>query len=158
MFADNNLVFTGGSILGAAQAVTSSQVLSTGILDMATGLIINSSTVTTYAAASSVSGVNASGIVTVFAESFGDGSNPLDLWAVIGQTFLGGTSLQIQLLGAADASSGTYPAAISGLTWSVLDAGPVVPTANLTYSATNPALIPEVSKISPTSKSLATGK
>lgn len=132
MFLDSNLTFTSASLNGA-QAVTSTTVQSTGILDMASGLIINTSTATTYPAAGLTLG-NA----TYFAQSLGDGTNPIDVIASVGTAFAGGTSLQVIVQGAVDASSGTYPANISGLTWVTLEAGPVIPLANLTASAMIP--------------------
>ena len=128
MFLDAALTFTGPNI-GGSTAVTSALVPSIGILDMATGAVFNSSTVTTYTADGLIKG---NYLQTIYGQSLGDGTNPLEAIAAIGTGFSGGTSLQVFVQGAADASSGSYPANVSGLTWVVLEAGPVVSTAYLT--------------------------
>ena len=132
MFLDANLTFTGANV-GGSTAVTSSTVGSLGVLDMATGLVVNSGVVTTYAAA----GLNI-GNATYFSQSLGDGTNPLEAMASVGTALTGGTSLAIAMQGAVDASSGSYPANYSSLTWVTLETGPAIPAANLTAGALIP--------------------
>lgn len=132
MFTDANLTFTGGSI--AAQAVTSSTVYSTGILDMATGAIVNTGSVTTYADDPQIDGA----IAAAFAQTLGDGRVPLELIGAVGTAFTGGTSLQMIIQGASDNSGGTYPANISGLSWVTLASGPAISETYLTAGALFP--------------------
>lgn len=109
MQTDSNMLFVGGTT-GSALTITSSAVRSTGILDLATGLM---NTGSTYAAAPLTIG-NA----TVFGEDLGVGFMRMQMSAFTGAAaFVGGTSLNIAIQGAVDASSGTYPANLSGLTW-----------------------------------------
>ena len=88
MQTDTNLLFTGGNT-GSAQSITSTSVRSTGILDLATGLM---NTGTTYSAAPLTQG-NAS----VFAEDLGNGPWRMNMIALLSTTFTGGTSLNIQI-------------------------------------------------------------
>ena len=122
MQTDSNLLFTGG-VTGSAQAITSAAVRSTGILDLATGLM---NTGSTYAASPLTMG-NA----TVFGEDLGSGSKRFYGAAMIGTTFVGGTSLNIAWEGAVDASGGTYPANLSGLTWTIYAETGAIPVAAL---------------------------
>ena len=122
MQTDTNLLFTGGNT-GSAQSITSTSVRSTGILDLATGLM---NTGTTYSAAPLTQG-NAS----VFAEDLGNGPWRMYMIALLSTTFTGGTSLNIQIQGAVDASSGSYPANLSGLTWTTYAETGAIPVANL---------------------------
>jgi hypothetical protein len=119
---DINLLFTGGNT-GSAQAITSSSVRSTGILDLATGLV---NTGTTYSASPMTSGNS-----STFFEDLGNGPWRLYLSAFIGTTFTGGTSLNIQIQGAPDAASGSYPANLSGLSWTTYAETGAIPVANL---------------------------
>jgi hypothetical protein len=125
-FLDANLTFTGGNT-GSAQSITSSAVGSTGVLDLATGLI---TTASTYAAAPNIIG-NAS----AFAESLGEGSSRLESIVSVGTALTGGTSLTIAIQGAVDAASGSYPANISGLTWVTLSSTGAYAAAKLTANA-----------------------
>jgi hypothetical protein len=119
---DTNCIFTGGNT-GSAQAITSAAVRSTGILDLATGLM---NIGTTYSAAPLTIG-NAS----VFAEDLSSGFWRMRFAAMIGATFTGGTSLNVAIQGAVDASAGTYPANLSGLTWVTYAETGAIPVANL---------------------------
>lgn len=136
MQTDYNLIFTGGNT-GSAQDITSAAVRSTGILDLATGLM---NTGSTYSASPMTSG-NA----TVFAEELGNGRLRARLAAMIGATFTGGTSLNIAIQGAVDAASGSYPANLSGLTWTTYAETGAIPVAELTApssgNASNTGLI-----------------
>lgn len=133
MQTDANLLFTGGST-GAAQAITSSAVGSTGILDLATGLM---NTGSTYAAA----GLNI-GNASIFAEDLGVGPRRLQFAAAIGTAFTtGGTSLTIAIQGAVDAASGSYPANLSGLTWTTYAETNAIPAATLVTAGPG-AIIP----------------
>lgn len=125
MQTDSNALFVGG-ITGSALTITSSAVRSTGILDLATGLM---NTGTTYAAAPLTIG-NAS----VFGEDLGVGPHRLEFLAAIGAAFTVGTSLNIAIQGAVDAASGTYPANLSGLTWQTYGETGAVPVASLTVN------------------------
>lgn len=127
--SDSNLFFTGG-ITGAAQAITSAAVRSTGILDLATGLM---NIGTTYAAAPLTIG-NAS----VFAEDLGIGALRLMLAIYLGAAFVGGTSLNIAFQGAVDAAAGAYPANLSGLTWNTYAESGAQATAGLLLNAKFP--------------------
>lgn len=122
MQTDSNLLFTGGNT-GSAQAITSAAVRSTGILDLATGLM---NTGTTYSAAPMTTGNS-----SVFGEELGNGFWRARLAAFIGTAFAGGTSLNIAIQGAVDAAAGTYPANLSGLTWNTYAETGAVPLASL---------------------------
>lgn len=122
MQTDSNALFVGG-ITGSALAITSAAVRSTGILDLATGL---QNTGTTYAADPLITG-NAS----VFGEDLGIGARRLEFLASIATAFVGGTSLNIAIQGAVDASGGTYPANFSGLTWTTYAETGAIPLAVL---------------------------
>ena len=126
---DSNLLFVGG-VTGSAISITSSAVRSTGILDLATGLMNTGSTYAT----SPVSTGNA----TVFGEDLSIGPRKFDFVAWIGTAFAGGTSLNIAIQGAVDASSGTYPANLSGLTWTTYAETGAVPVAVLTANGKIP--------------------
>ena len=58
---------------------------------------------------------------------------------LIAATFIGGTSLNIQVQGAVDASSGSYPANLSGLTWTTYAETGAIPQASLTAVAAGKA-------------------
>jgi hypothetical protein len=124
---DINLIFT-GSNTGAAQAITSAAVRSTGILDLASGLMI---TTATYPASAVTGGNFLQNAALLFGQDLGPGALRLRNVAIIGAAFTGGTSLNIQIQGAADASGGTYPANISGLTWTTYAETGAIPVANL---------------------------
>lgn len=127
MQTDINLLFTGG-ITGNAQAITNAAVRSTGILDLGTGLM---NTGTTYGAPGVSGGnflINSS---LLFGEDLGPGSRRLRLAAMIGAAFTGGTSLNIAIQGAVDASGGAYPANLSGLTWVTYAETGAIPVADL---------------------------
>lgn len=119
MKSDLNLIFTGGNL--AAQVPLGVDMPSTGVLDLAAGAMLDTSTVTTYAACPMIIG-NA----TVFGEDLGIGDEKLPLAVFLGGTnWAGGTSLNIAIQGAVDASGGTYPANLSGLTWTTYaESGP----------------------------------
>src|SRR5574337_474479 len=119
---DSNLLFVGGTT-GSALSITSSAVRSTGILDLATGLMNIGST---YSAAPLTIG-NA----TVFAEDLGIGFWRMQMSAYIGAAFTGGTSLNVAIQGAVDAAAGSYPANLSGLTWITYAETGAIPAANL---------------------------
>lgn len=121
MQTDVNLIFT-GSNTGAAQAITSAAVTSTGVLDLATGLML---TGTTYAAATALS--LSYGNATIFGEDLALGSHRIPMSIVIGAAFVGGTSLNIAIQGAIDAG-GT---AISGLTFNTYGESGAQPVAVL---------------------------
>lgn len=131
MFLDASLTFTGGNT-GSAQAITSATVYSTGVLDLATGAI---TTASTFAAAPNILG-NA----TVFGETLGEGRIPLELIATVGTAFTSGGSYTLQMIiqAAPDNAAGSYPANISGLSWTTLESGPAI---NQTYLTAN-AIIP----------------
>lgn len=133
MQTDFNLIFTGGQF--PAQAVTNANVRSQGILDLATGLMIDSNVATTYAASPMTTG-NAS----VFGEDLGIGDEKLPLAVYLGASFAGGTgtSLNIAIQGAVDASGGTYPANLSGLTWTTYAESGTQAKAGLTANAKFP--------------------
>jgi hypothetical protein len=127
MQTDVNLLFTGGNT-GSAQAITGSAVRSTGIFDLGTGLM---NTGTTYTAPAVSGGNFLLNAALLFGEDLGPGSKRLRMLAIIGTAFTLGTSLNIQIQGAADASGGTYPANLSGLTWNTYaETGPI-PVADL---------------------------
>ena len=133
---DINLFFTGGNT-GSAQAITSSAVRSTGILDLATGLM---NTGTTYSASPVTTGnATLSGGYPLFGEDLGPGHWRVRLGFLIAATFIGGTSLNIQVQGAVDASSGSYPANLSGLTWTTYAETGAIPQASLTAVAAGKA-------------------
>jgi len=71
----------------------------------------------------------------LFGEDLGPGAQRLRLLAIIGTAFTGGTSLNIQIQGAPDASGGTYPANLSGLTWVTYVETGAIPTADLATAA-----------------------
>ena len=121
MMLDTNLTFTGGNT-GSAQAITSTAVASSGVLDLASGMLTGS----TYAAAPMTIGA-----ATVFGEDLGNGILRLPFFATIGTAFSGGTSLNIAIQGAVDAASGSYPANISGLTWTTYAETGAIPVASL---------------------------
>jgi hypothetical protein len=127
MQTDINLVFTGG-ITGSAQAITSAAVRSTGILDLATGLM---NTGTTYAASPLSGGAYYTNTSLLFSEDLGPGALRMRLAAIIGAAFVGGTSLNLAIQGAVDASGGTYPANLSGLTWATYAETGAIPLADL---------------------------
>lgn len=131
MQTDTNLLFTGGNT-GAAQAITSANVRSTGIFDLGTGLM---NTGTTYGAPVVSGGNFLINAALLFGEDLGPGAQRLRLLAVIGTAFSGGTSLNIQIQGAADASAGTYPANLSGLTWTTYAETGAIPLADLGNAA-----------------------
>lgn len=122
MQTDSNGLFVGG-ITGSALAITSAAVRSTGILDLASGLM---NTGTTY----SDDGLN-TGVATVFGEDLGVGPWRLEFLAAIGAAFAGGTSLNIAIQGAVDAAAGTYPANLSGLTWTTYAETGAIPLAQI---------------------------
>src|ERR1700744_2780363 len=120
MQTDSNLLFVGGTT-GGNLAVTGAAVRSTGILDLATGLM---NTGTTYVAAPLTIG-NA----TVFGEDLGAGFMRFNMSALVAVSFASGTSINIAFQGAADASAGTYPANLSGLTWTTYAETGAIPAA-----------------------------
>lgn len=138
MQTDSNLLFTGGTT-GAAQAIAGATILSTGKLDLATGLM---NTGATYAT-SGVSGGAFNLFPTtslVFGEDLGAGAQRLRMLAVLAAPFTGGTSLNIQIVGLVDAGTGypvSFPAA-GNAAWLVFaETGPI-PIANLAAAAFNP--------------------
>jgi len=119
---DINLIFTGGNT-GSAQAITSSTVISTGIYDLATGLMNTGSTYAT-------SPIN-DGNATYYGEDLGIGPKRLMMYAAIGTAFAGGTSLNIAIQAAVDTQgSGNF----SGLTFQTIAETGAIPLANLTAS------------------------
>lgn len=128
MQTDVNLVFTGSNTSGS-QTITSAAVRSAGILDLATGLM---NTGSTYVAPP-LSGGNylINSALLPISEDLGPGALRLRFAAIIGAAFTGGTSLNIQIQGAVDASGGTYPANLSGLTWTTYAETGAIPTADL---------------------------
>lgn len=133
MQTDTNLIFTGGNT-GSAQAITSSNVRSTGILDLATGLM---NTGTTYSASPLSGGLFLLSPSQVFGEDLGPGALRMRMAAVIGAAFTGGTSLNIQIQGAVDAAAGSYPANLSGLTWVTYAETGAIPLADLGNAPTS---------------------
>lgn len=126
MQTDSNLIWT-GSPTGAAQAITSAAVVSTGIYDLATGLM---NTGTTFAAAPLTIG-NA----TFFGEDLGVGWLRLMMHATIGTVFAGGTSLLIGIQGAIDTIGAGNFSSLTFLTYA--QTGPLL-TAQLTAGAMIP--------------------
>ena len=127
MQTDINTIFTGGNT-GAAQAITSSAVRSTGIYDLAAGAML---TGTTYAA-SPVSGGNyLINTALLFSEDLAPGQRRMRFLAFVGTAFAGGTSLNIAIQGAVDASAGSYPANLSGLSWTTYAETGAIPVANI---------------------------
>lgn len=120
---DSNLLFVGGNGTAGPLTITSSAV-GTDPLDLSTGLF---NTGSTYVAAPLTIG-NA----TVFAENLGVGNRRMEFQTIVGAAFVGGTSLTIAIQGAVDAASGSYPANLSGLTWTTYAQTGAVPVANLT--------------------------
>jgi phage tail protein X len=131
MQTDTNLIFTGGNT-GPAQAITGTAVRSTGILDLATGLM---NTGVTYAASPLSGGNYLINTSLLFSEDLGPGALRLRLAAIIGTAFSGGVSLNIQIQGAVDASAGAYPANLSGLTWMTYAETGAIPVADLGIAA-----------------------
>jgi hypothetical protein len=127
MQTDINLVFTGGNT-GSAQAITNAAVRSTGILDLATGLM---NTGTTYAASPLSGGAYLSNTSLLFSEDLGPGAMRLRFLAILSAAFVGGTSLNLAIQGAPDASAGAYPANLSGLTWQTYGETGAIPIADL---------------------------
>ena len=133
MQSDVNLVFVGPSLATTSIAITSAAVGSTGILDMAAGTMLDTTSVTTYAKCPMTIG-NAS----VFGEDLGVGPWRLTPFVTIGTAFTtGGTSLNVAWQGAVDASGGTYPANISGLTWTTYAETGAITTATLIAAGAN---------------------
>lgn len=97
---DVNLIFS------SAQALTTSNIASTGVLDLAEGVML---TGTTYDNPPPLT----HGTSTVFGEDLGIGPKRLKLGVWLGSAFVGGTSLNIAIQGAIDNASGS----LSGLTW-----------------------------------------
>lgn len=122
MQTDTNLLFVGGNT-GSALSITSSAVASTGILDLSQGTM---NTGTTYSNDPMTTGSS-----SYFAEDLGNGPWRLNLSAFIGTAFAGGTSLNIAFQGAPDASGGSYPANLSGLTWTTYAETGAIPLANI---------------------------
>jgi hypothetical protein len=135
MQTDTNLIFVGGNtsgsiVFGGAGANFTAR---SAVLDLATGLML---TGTTYAASPLSGGqflINPN-LLPIF-EDLGPGAMRLRLAAIIGAAFAGGTSLNIQIQGAADASGGVYPANLSGLTWTTYAETGAIPTADLGNAA-----------------------
>ena len=131
MQTDVNLLFTGGNT-GSAQAITSANVRSTGIFDLSSGLM---NTGTTYVAPVVSGGNFLINSALLFGEDLGPGIERLRLLAIIGTAFVGGTSLNIQIQGAPDAAAGTYPANLSGLTWTTYAETGAIAVADLGNAA-----------------------
>ena len=143
MQTDLNLIFQGGSNFSAL-AITNTAVGSSGVYDMATGLQINTGSVTTYAASPVYTGQG--GLIgstgnSLFGEDLGNGPWRLYGAAMVGTAFSGGTSLNIAWQSAPDASAGTYPANLSGLTWTTLSETGPIPQATFTAAGAN-SMIP----------------
>ena len=135
--SDANLIFTGGST-GSAQAITSSAVGSTGILDLATGSVSTGSTYSASPVYTGQHGLIGSTGNSLFGEDLGIGAMRLMLLCTIGTAFTtGGTSLNIALQGAVDASSGSYPANFSSLTWSTYAETGAIAAATLIAAGAN---------------------
>jgi hypothetical protein len=132
MQTDSNLLWTGGNT-GGAQAITNAAVRSTGILDLSSGLM---NTGTTYLASAQSGGNFNINSALVFGEDLGPGALRLRLAAIIGAAFVGGTSLNIAFQGAVDAAAGTYPANLSGLTWTTYAETGAIPVADLGVAPT----------------------
>lgn len=135
--SDANLIFTGGST-GSAQAITSSAVGSTGILDLATGSVNTGSTYSASPVYTGQAGLIGSTGNSLFGEDLGIGNMRLELLAIIGTAFTtGGTSLNIALQGAVDASSGSYPANLSSLSWTTYAETGAIAAATLIAAGAN---------------------
>ena len=130
---DINLVWTGGNT-GAAQAITSAAVVSTGILDLATGLM---NTTTSY-----VAPLLSDGNATYFGQDYGVGAERLMMWATVGTTFLGGTSLNISIQGAVDTQGSGLFSALTFQTYAETGAIPVAALVAPTNSVAVPNIIP----------------
>lgn len=135
--SDANLIFSGGST-GSAQAITSSAVGSTGILDLATGQVNTGSTYAASPVYTGQQGLIGSTGNSLFGEDLGIGPMRLMLLCVIGTAFTtGGTSLNIALQGAVDASSGSYPANLSSLSWTTYAETGAIAAATLVSAGAN---------------------
>lgn len=135
--SDANLIFTGGST-GSAQAITSSAVGSTGILDLATGSVSTGSTYSASPVYTGQAGLIGTTGNSLFGEELGIGASRLMLLCTTGTAFTaGGTSLTIALQGAVDASSGSYPANFSSLTWTTYAETNAIPSATLVSAGAN---------------------
>jgi hypothetical protein len=126
--SDVNNIWTGGNT-GSAQAITSSAVRSTGILDLAFGAMLTSAS--TYVQFTGGGGYLITPSSYVFAEDLGPGAIRLRLMGIIGTAFTGGTSLNVAWQGAVDNSGGAYPANVSSLTWTTYGETGAIPVAQL---------------------------
>lgn len=117
MQTDTNLIFVSANTSITWSATNS--VLTSYVLDLGTGLMTNTTAPVTYSAPAVSGGLFLLTTSYQFGEDLGPGALRLR-----GQAWLSsatpttGTMLTIAWQGAVDASSGTYPANYSGLTWS----------------------------------------
>lgn len=132
MQGDTNLFFTGPT---SGQAITTGSVRSTGILDLAQGLMLVGST---YPVSNLTGGNFYQNTSLVFGEDLGPGALRLRFGFLLGAAFVGGTSLNVQIQGAVDNSGGVYPASIGSLVWNTFSETGPIPVANLAASAVNP--------------------
>lgn len=136
MQTDSNLIFVGNTNLSSI-TIGSASVTSC-ILDLASGLLTSTSSPTTYIAPVVSGGQFLLNSSLLFGEDLGPGAIRLRGAAWLTSAFApnstSGTNLQVLWQGAVDASSGTYPANFSGLTWNTFAAGGVIPLADLSTS------------------------
>lgn len=129
MMTDTNLIF----VASASSLTIGSASVTTNILDLASGLMTSTSSPTTYSAPVVSGGEFLLTSSVLFGEDLGPGAIRLRAvaWLAASATPTSGTNLQIAWQGAVDASSGTYPASFSSLTWNTFAETGNIPTANL---------------------------